>query len=136
VAQDNAHHGPQAVQSLTDIDPDDITLAVNGLDDLGCARVITQDLPQAADAHVDAAVEGVGVAPRSNSVSCVRLSTRLPDPSSTPAAGIPRRSGQGLAGSIGEGAGDGIQPPATEGKPRTLSGLGPAGHAPHGAGSP
>src|SRR5256886_7016318 len=45
-----------------DVDADHITLAVDGLDDVRRARIIAQDLPQAADAHVDAAVEGIGVA--------------------------------------------------------------------------
>src|SRR5438477_10758967 len=81
-----------------DNDADHVTLTVDGLDDVRRARVIAQELPQAADAHVDAAVEGIDVRvsrlrqtrtsmlrskgsasrPRSNSVSCVRLSTRLP----------------------------------------------------------
>src|SRR5205807_7303902 len=41
---------------------DHVTLAVDGLDDLRRARVVAEDLPQAADAHVDAAIEGIGVA--------------------------------------------------------------------------
>src|SRR2546429_8416391 len=45
-----------------DNDADHVTLTVDGLDDVRRARVIAQELPQAADAHVDAAVEGIGVA--------------------------------------------------------------------------
>src|SRR6184192_3767469 len=51
-----------ALSVAHDIDADHVTLAVDGLDDVRGARVIAQDLPQAADAHVDAAVEGIGVA--------------------------------------------------------------------------
>src|SRR5204863_90770 len=51
-----------ALSVAHDADADHITLAVDGLDDVRRARVIAQDLPQAADAHVDAAVEGIGVA--------------------------------------------------------------------------
>src|SRR5437879_1319493 len=45
-----------------DADANDITLAVDGLDDLRSARGIAEDLPQPADPHVDAAVERIGLA--------------------------------------------------------------------------
>src|SRR5579864_434249 len=46
-----------------DADADDIALAVDGLDDLRSAGIVTENLPQPTDAHIDAAVEGIGVAP-------------------------------------------------------------------------
>src|SRR6516162_6914042 len=45
------------------VDADHVPLAVHRLDDLRRARIVAENLPQAADAHVDAEVERISVAP-------------------------------------------------------------------------
>src|SRR5262245_57710216 len=40
----------------------DITFTVNSLDDARAPRIVAEYLPQPADAHVDAAIEGVWIA--------------------------------------------------------------------------
>src|SRR6202011_5060260 len=100
--QGQAHRGPRGASVTHDTDADDIPLAVDGLDDLRRAG--------------------------SNSVSPARLSTRLPDPSSTASSrySAPLRATSLPPASVRVRVMVSSRQPPKE-KPRTLSGLGSRG---------
>ena len=53
-------HGRAGASSAgLDADTDDIALPIHRLDDLGCTRIIPENLSQAADADIDAAIQGI-----------------------------------------------------------------------------
>src|SRR5205823_7549647 len=98
-------------------DADHVALAVYGLDDLRRARVVAEDLPQAADAHVDAAIEGIGVA--------AAQQLRQLGTAQHAVAGREQYREQSVlgaaerdlpAGGLFQGAGDRVEPPAAEGE--------------------
>ena len=77
--------------NLLDRHADDVALAVNGLDDRRRARVVAQRLPQAADAHIDAAIERIEIAAAQQLHQLRRATARASDGPAAPTANETRR---------------------------------------------
>src|SRR5262249_10445187 len=97
------------------VDADHVPLAVHGLDDLRRARIIAENLAQPADAHVDAAVERIGIAPAQQLCELRARQHAVAGPeqySKQPILGAAQ--GHFPAVPVAEGARDGVEPPAAE----------------------
>src|SRR5262249_18932097 len=99
-------------------DADDVSLTIHRLDDLRSACIIAENLPQTADAHIDAAIEWIGIAPAQQLGelrACQHAIAGAEKYREQPVLGAAQRHLATVG--VPEGAGHGVEPPAAKGEP-------------------